>query len=96
MEGKKPQFSFGTDGEQDREPTARILRLELEDTARKAPSKASYNPYDREVVLGQPKKAAPARPDLRKLSEWIKLKKEVDSLKAADPPPAPKPSRPRR
>jgi hypothetical protein len=95
MERKKPQFSFVDPAKRD--PTERMLRLELEDTAVKPAAVAGYNPYDRDPVKASPpKKSAAARSDLRKLSEWIKLKKEVESLKDADPPAPPKvPRRPR-
>lgn len=57
----------------------RISRLALEDYRRSAGS----NPYDRVDHAG----TAPAQPrkprkDLRKLSEWIKLKKTLDEQKA--------------
>ena len=49
------------------------------------PGKA-YNPYDRDPKnLGKSKKAAASKPDLRKLSQWIKLKREVDELKKEPP-----------
>ena len=89
MEGKKPQFSFEDPAKRD--PTERMLRLELEDTAAKPAAVPGYNPYDRNPVkAGPPKKPAAARSDLRKLSEWIRLKKEVENLKDADPPAPPK------
>ena len=47
----------------------------------------AYNPYD--VDPKAAKAAAPGnRKDLRKLSEWIKLKREVDELKSAEGDPA--------
>ena len=48
------------------------------------PGKA-YDPYDRDPKLvGKAKSKAP-KPDLRKLSQWIKLKREVDELKKEEP-----------
>jgi hypothetical protein len=97
MEGKKPQFSFGPTGvPEDHEPTVRELRL-LEDTARKAvPTVSGYNPYNRDSATALSAKPKAPKPDLRKLSEWIKLKKEVDDLKAKGPQPPAPPRRTRR
>ena len=92
MEEKKPDFSFGPAASQDeREPTVRELRL-LEETARRPAPLGGYDPYDRETGRDAARTAVhktstTTRTDLRKLSEWIKLKKEVESLKA-DPAPA--------
>jgi hypothetical protein len=50
----------------------------------------AYNPYDVDPRTGKKTARAPAaRTDLRKLSEWIKLKREVDELKAAEGEPVP-------
>ncbi len=38
-----------------------------------------YSPYDSGLL---DKKAAPRKKDLRKLSEWLKLKKQAESLKS--------------
>jgi hypothetical protein len=45
-------------------------------------TKKGYDPYD-SGRLG--KKAPPAKKDLRKLSEWLKLKKQADSNKDEEP-----------
>jgi hypothetical protein len=97
MEGKKPQFSFGPAGiPEDHEPTVRELRL-LDDTVRKAvPTVSGYNPYNRDSAAALGSKPKTVKPDLRKLSEWIKLKKEVDDLKGKDPEPPAAPRRTRR
>jgi hypothetical protein len=69
--------------------------LEIEDTLRaqrrlkdaneragtKAPPKDSFNPYQR--VPGQARAAGPRR-DLKKLSNWIKMMREVEERKALD------------
>ena len=72
------------------------LKLVLEDDVERGgkPRLAAnaYNPYD--VEPGRPAAKGEARTDLRKLSQWIKLKREVDELKAAETPPA-KPRTPR-
>lgn len=43
----------------------------------------AYNPYDVDPRATTAPKGPATRTDLRKLSEWIKLKREVDELKAA-------------
>ena len=68
------------------------LELALEDTLvqkiRGLPVKAretgtGYNPYD--TVPAKPRDE-PKRPtDLRKLSEWIRLRRQVEALKKDDP-----------
>ena len=45
-------------------------------------TKKGYDPYD-SGKLG--KKAPPAKKDLRKLSEWLKLKKQAESNKDEEP-----------
>ena len=45
-------------------------------------TKKGYDPYD-SGRLG--KKAPPAKKDLRKLSEWLKLKKQAESNKDEEP-----------
>jgi hypothetical protein len=45
-------------------------------------TKKGYDPYD-SGKLG--KKPPPAKKDLRKLSEWLKLKKQADSNKDEEP-----------
>ncbi|HEX3396756.1 MAG TPA: hypothetical protein VHS76_08635 [Steroidobacteraceae bacterium] len=45
-------------------------------------TKKGYDPYD-SGRLG--KKAAPVKKDLRKLSEWLKLKKQAESNKDEEP-----------
>lgn len=47
----------------------------------------AYDPYNVDPKTGRKPVAAPkteARTDLRKLSEWIKLKREVDEAKSTD------------
>jgi len=78
MEEKKNKFSFVPDAPEDRELTIRELRL-LEESGSRPGLSLGYNPYDRDEPK-TPVVAAP-RPDLRKLSEWIKLQKQVDALK---------------
>jgi len=69
--------------------------LEIEDTVRaqrrlkslsekagsKAPRQDAFNPYQR--VPGQSAAAGPKR-DLKKLSNWIKMMREVEERKALD------------
>ncbi len=78
MEDKKNKFSFAMDATEERELTIRELRL-LEESAIRPGLSVGYNPYDRDEPKS-PTVMAP-RPDLRKLSEWIKLQKQVDALK---------------
>lgn len=92
MGDKDSKFTFvKPEGPEDRDPTVRdVHRLELEQSSDESRPVAGYNPYNRDV---KKKSAAPAaatrtstttRTDLRKLSEWIKLKQEVDSRKSSE------------
>jgi hypothetical protein len=61
----------------------------LERASGKALPKGAYNPYDVDPrAVRAPAKAAAAGPaartDLRKLSEWIKLKREIEDLKTEE------------
>jgi hypothetical protein len=51
----------------------------------------AYNPYDVDPRATKAKAAAATKAahttDLRKLSQWIKLKRDVDELKTAGPEP---------
>jgi len=67
------------------------LSLEDEDAllsrgAKKALPQGAYNPYDVDPRRGKAtaQSEAQARTDLRKLSEWIKLKREIEELKAEE------------
>lgn len=67
------------------------LRLEEEDAfpargAGKALPQGAYNPYDVDPRRGKapPGGTAAGRTDLRKLSEWIKLKREIEELKSKE------------
>jgi len=53
--------------------------LEVEDYR----AEQSTNPYDRVDIAGKPEGSATGttRRDLRKLSEWIKLKREMEARK---------------
>jgi hypothetical protein len=85
MDTKKPQFSFGTPTPpEDRVPTVRELRL-LDESQKEPQPADGYNPYDREPEPPPAKTAATTRTDLRKLSEWILLKKGVDERKETRP-----------
>jgi hypothetical protein len=77
--------------------------LEIEDTARvqrrlkslrenpttKAPRQDTFNPYQR--VPGTTPAAGPRR-DLRELSKWIKMMREIEAQKALDKDAAKKPT----
>lgn len=62
----------------------------LERGGKKALPQGAYNPYDVDPRAGKAKPVAapaaggPTRTDLRKLSEWIKLKREIEELKAEE------------
>jgi hypothetical protein len=59
----------------------------LERSGGKALPKGAYDPYDVDPRAPRvpAKTAGPAaRTDLRKLSEWIKLKREIEDLKAEE------------
>jgi hypothetical protein len=75
------------------------LELELEDDDGEllrrlgplAPVKGGYNPYDRDPQRRKkPDAVSHANTDLRKLSEWIRLKREVEELKKLDEADEPK------
>ena len=106
MGDKDAKFTFGpTEPAADKDPTVRdVHRLELEQTHDEPRIVGGYNPYDRDVKGKAPAPAAssPAAPakrtstttrtDLRKLSEWIKLRKEVEARKnseTSEPEPVP-------
>lgn len=63
------------------------LRLEEDDgdTVRrhglKPKLKGGYDPYDRDPLKKKKMEVVRQSPDLRKLSEWIRLKREVEELK---------------
>ena len=93
MGDKDSKFTFGqSEQPAERDPTVRdVHKLELEQTQDPAKPASGYNPYDRDPKA-QVKAAAPApdqpirtstttRTDLRKLSEWIKLRQEVEARK---------------
>ena len=62
----------------------------LERGAKKALPQGAYNPYDVDPRRGKaaaspaPGSGGTSRTDLRKLSEWIKLKREIEDLKAEE------------
>jgi hypothetical protein len=78
---------------------APTLELKLEDDdgemlrrlGPQAPVKGGYNPYDRDPQRRtKPEAVSHANTDLRKLSEWIRLKREVEELKKQDEAQEPK------
>ena len=98
MGDKDTRFTFGRpELPEDRDPTVRdVHRLELEQTSDEAKPVAGFNPYNRDVP-GKAKTQTPdpaptgvnrtsttTRTDLRKLSEWIKLRQQVDALKSSE------------
>lgn len=94
MARKDNGFSFGTVGsisEEYTDATRRDLpKLELAPDFKAPERPLSFNPYDRPVA----KKPAPiegekkVRTDLRQLSEWIKLKKQVEAANGQGGTPA--------
>ena len=60
-----------------------VLELESEPKEGLALAKTprSFDPYSR-VTAPEPKKAGGPRTDLRKLSEWIKMMRELEERKA--------------
>jgi hypothetical protein len=91
MEDKKPDFSFGpTESSNPDEPDAALRELSLlPDSPKKKKVLTGYDPYDRDANVTTKEPAPANRADLRKLSEWIKLKKEVETLKNEPPPELP-------
>ena len=81
MQSKSPDFSFGTSSGDDPEPTVRDVRaLELEPPPQGPGSARAFNPYDRDQPATRTGNTT--RTDLRKLSEWIRLKKELEERRA--------------
>jgi len=73
----------------DRDPEAPAAPLSLEDTLaekqrglspRRRSGASGYDPYDAAPTTG-PAATAGATSDLRKLSEWIRLKRQIETLK---------------
>ena len=60
-----------------------VLEIEGESKGRLAIQKApqTFNPYER-TTLPEPKKSTAARKDLKKLSEWIKLMRDLDERRS--------------
>ncbi len=58
----------------------------LERGAKKALAQGAYNPYDVDPRRGKKavEKGNTTRTDLRQLSKWIKLKREIEDLKAEE------------
>jgi hypothetical protein len=91
MGDKDTKFTFSKPAlTEDRDPTVRdVHRLELEQSNDESKPVSGYNPYNRDV---KKKAAEPAatrtstttRTDLRKLSEWIKLKQDVEARKTRE------------
>lgn len=75
-------FSFAPISEEYADVTQRNLpKLSLAPDTETDPVIRGVNPYDRDVSQKRAEKAP--RTDLRKLSEWIKLQKQVETQKAA-------------
>jgi hypothetical protein len=90
MAHNDPKFSFGPSGEDFKDSSqGNLPKLELELAPDLGAPEATrgYNPYDRTSGGGKP--AAPAaqtqRTDLRKLSEWIKLRQQVEAQGGVSP-----------
>jgi hypothetical protein len=62
-----------------------VLELEGESKGPLAIQKApqTFDPYER-TTLPEPKKAVAPRKDLKKLSEWIKLMRDLDGRRSKD------------
>jgi hypothetical protein len=58
-----------------------VLEPEPKDKLSLVKTPRSFDPYSRSTVP-EPKKAAGPRKDLRKLSEWIKMMRELEERKA--------------
>lgn len=76
------KFSFGPTGEEFADSTQRNLpKLTLAPDMEIDPLAKGVNPYDRDPTHKSTGKTQ--RTDLRKLSEWIKLQKQVEAQKSA-------------
>lgn len=85
MAQKDPQFSFGGVSEDFTDATQRNLpQLELAPELLSDEQTGGYNPYERDLGSKRGTEAT-QRTDLRKLSEWIKLRQQVEAQKAAPP-----------
>ena len=75
-------FSFGPISEEYADVTQRNLpKLTLAQQAELDSASRGVNPYDRDATQQPASKTQ--RTDLRKLSEWIKLQKQIEAEKAA-------------
>jgi hypothetical protein len=54
----------------------------------------AYNPYERPIPTGDTARVKQPRTDLRQLSAWIKIKKEVVAQREEEPRTARKPRTP--
>ena len=82
MGSKDNNFSFGPISEEYADATQRNLpKLTLTQPPETDPHSRGVNPYDRDPAQRSTGKTQ--RTDLRKLSEWIKLQKQVEAQKAA-------------
>lgn len=102
MTEKDAKFSFFAAAHRDQDPTVREVRhLRLEETVETVRPKAGYNPYERDMAPQDKRDSARApRTDLRKLSEWIKLRQQIEAQKTnetteASPTETAKPPRPK-
>jgi len=77
-------FDFGLPDDEeplDEDTTERLLAL-AEDAKRKEEG-TTFNPYDTYPSVSKPD-SAQRNADLRKLSEWIRIKRQVEQLKKKD------------
>lgn len=83
MSSNDNTFSFGPISEEYADATQRNLpKLTLAPKVEIDPVSRGVNPYDRE--LSRQSTGKTPRTDLRKLSEWMKLQKQVEAQKAAE------------
>ena len=83
MSSNDNTFSFGPISEEYADATQRNLpKLTLAPKVEIDPVPRGADPYDRD--LSQQSTGKTPRTDLRKLSEWIKLQKQVEARKSAE------------
>jgi hypothetical protein len=83
-----------TEPDQDMPPLELVDYTAVRKSQKKLPGGA-HNPYERQPPTGDTVRVQRPRIDLRQLSKWITIKKEVDALRAQGDRPSPDKTRKR-
>jgi len=83
---RKKTYRRGSLAPGSRPSAPKPAELSLVDDREQMPLRGgAYNPYDIDPAIGRKQLQPVAKPDLRKLSQWLKLKREVEELKKEEP-----------